>query len=199
MTMTRPIRTALLALSAAAALALSGAAALAAGESGMSEAFKGFGSNAKDPIQIEADSLEVLDKDQNAQFTGNVHVRQKDTTLKTLRLKVFYEGKAAAGLATAPAGGSAADQQQIRRLEAEGRVLITQKDQTVVGDSGWFDMRTQTAQINGHVVLTQCKNVARGDRLSIDLKSGQYKLDGSGRVQLILDATKKADDKTPCQ
>jgi len=168
---------------------------------GMSDAFKGFGSNGKDPIQIDADSLEVLDKDQNAIFTGNVHVLQKDTVLKTLRLKVFYEGKAAAALggttttkpatSTAASAGAGADQQQIRRLEAEGKVLINQKDQTVVGDKGWFDMRSQTAQITGHVVLTQGTNVGRGERLSIDLKTGQYKLDG-GRVQLILDKQQPA-------
>jgi lipopolysaccharide export system protein LptA len=161
--------------------------ASAANDSAMSEAFKGFGSNAKDPIQIEADSLEVLDKDRNAVFNGNVSVRQRDTVLKTLRLKVFYEGKAAEGLAASSSGAG----QQIRRFEAEGRVLISQKDQTVTGERGWFDMRAQTAQITGSVVLTQGRNVARGDRLTIDLKSGQYKLDNSGgRVQLILEPQK---------
>lgn len=180
-------RTGLLAL----ALALVATPALAAAEGGMSEAFKGFGSNGKDPIQIEADSLEVLDKDRNAVFTGNVNVRQKDTVMRTQRLKVFYEGKAAEGLAQAATNQN----QQIRRFEAEGKVLITQKDQTVTGDRGWFDMRGQTAQITGSVVLTQGKNVARGDRLQIDLKSGQYKLDNSsGRVQLILEP-QKADGK----
>lgn len=180
-------RTGLLAL----AFALVATPALAAAEGGMSEAFKGFGSNGKDPIQIEADSLEVLDKDRNAVFTGNVNVRQKDTVMRTQRLKVFYEGKAAEGLAQAATNQN----QQIRRFEAEGKVLITQKDQTVTGDRGWFDMRGQTAQITGSVVLTQGKNVARGDRLQIDLKSGQYKLDNSsGRVQLILEP-QKADGK----
>jgi lipopolysaccharide export system protein LptA len=196
MTMTPTLRSALTALALVATVTFPIAPAEAASETvGMSEAFKGFGSNGKDPIQIDADSLEVLDKDQNAVFTGNVHVLQKDTVLKTLRLKVFYEGKAAAALggATAkPAAGTVkpaagADQQQIRRLEAEGKVLINQKDQTVVGDRAWFDMASQTAQVLGHVVLTQGTNVGRGDRLSIDLKTGQYKLDG-GRVQLILDS-----------
>ena len=170
------------------ALAAGGAApAFAAGDGAMSEAFKGLGSNGKEPIQIEADSLEVLDRDRNAVFTGNVLVRQKDTVMKTQRLKVFYEGKAAEGLAQASAGTN----QQIRRFEAEGKVLISQKDQTVTGDHGWFDMPSQTAQILGSVVLTQGKNVARGERLSIDLRTGQYKLDNSGgRVQLILEPQK---------
>lgn len=167
-------------------------AAVAAEQTGASDVFKGFGSNSKDPIRIDADSLEVLDKDQNAVFSGNVHVLQKDTTMKTQRLRVFYEGKATAGLTkpAAPAAGNGASDpssQQIRRLEAEGKVLITQKDQTVVGDRGWFDIRSNTAEITGNVVMTQCKNVARGERLSIDLKSGQYRLHGTSRVQVILD------------
>jgi len=173
---------------AAVALTASVLPVLAASSGGMSDAFKGFGANGKDPIQIEADSLEVLDKDRNAVFTGNVHVLQKDTVLKTQRLRVFYEGNGASDLAK----GDAAGAQAIRRFEAEGKVLISQKDQTVTGDRGWFDMHTQTAQITGGVVLTQGKNVARGERLSIDLKSGQYKLDGTGRVQLILESQKPA-------
>jgi lipopolysaccharide export system protein LptA len=184
MTMTRshlaPVRAGL----ALAAGLLCVAPAFAAGEGAMSEAFKGLGSNGKDPIQIEADSLDVMDRDRNAVFTGNVNVRQRDTVLKTQRLKVFYEGKAADGVAQPAAGNN----QQIRRFEAEGRILINQKDQTVTGDQGWFDMRSQTAQITGQVVLTQGKNVARGDKLSVDLKTGRYKLENTGgRVQLILE------------
>lgn len=193
--MTRPTSLPVRALLCAALLAIAAPtvpAHAAAGDGAMSEAFKGFGSNGKDPIQIEADSLEVQDKDRTAVFTGNVNVRQKDTVLKTQRLRVFYEGKAAEGLAQASATGSS---QQIRRFEAEGKVLINQKDQTVTGDKGWFDMRSQTSQITGSVILTQGKNVARGDKLTIDMKTGQYKLDNSGgRVQLILEP-QKADSK----
>lgn len=164
------------------AAALAGAlpAAAPAGAQGMSEAFKNFGSNTKDPIQIEADSLEVRDRDAYALFSGNVQVRQKDTVLKTARLKVFYDGKVGQG--TVGSG------QQIRRFEAEGKVLIAQGDQSVSGDSGWFDMKSDQALLSGGVVLSQGRNVARGERLAIDLKTGQYKLDAAkGRVQIILE------------
>jgi lipopolysaccharide export system protein LptA len=169
------------------ALALSSGASLA--QTAVSEGFRGFGSNSKDPIQIEADALEVRDRESFALFTGNVLVRQKDTTLKTARLKVLYEGRGLPGANAAPAAGeSAAQAQRIRRFEAEGKVLITQTDQTVTGDQAWFDMRAQKAELTGGVVLSQGKNVARGDRLEIDLKTGQYKLDTrkGGRVQLIV-------------
>ena len=179
---------------AAGAAILLGATAVRAEQSGTSDVFKGFGSNKSDPIQIDADGLEVLDKDQNAVFSGNVQVRQKETTMRTQRLRVLYEGKAASGLGSTVASASPDQSQQIRRLEAEGKVLINQKDQTVVGDRGWFDMRSQTARIDGHVVLSQGKNVGRGEWMTVDLKTGQYKL--GGRVQLFLDAT-QAPPGTP--
>lgn len=157
-------------------------------QTSMSDAFKGFGSNRKDPIQIEADSLEFRDKESVAVFIGNVQVRQSTTIMKTARLKVYYDAKP--GQADGQGGGLPSNQ-QFRRFEAEGRVLISQGDQSVSGEQGWFDMRAEEAMLSGGVVLTQGRNVARGERLTIDLKTGQYKLDapkgGSGRVQLILE------------
>jgi lipopolysaccharide export system protein LptA len=141
---------------------------------GLGDAFKGFGSNAKDPIQIEADSLEVRDRDNMAVFTGSVVVRQKDTVMRTQLLRVYYEPKAA-GTAGAAAP---AQNQQIRRYEAEGKVLISQGDQTVSGETGWFDMPTSKAQINTNVVITQGRNVGTGGRIDVDLKTGQYVLSG---------------------
>ena len=42
------------------------------------------------PVQIEAASLEVRDKNKMATFAGNVQVVQGDTTMKCQRLVVFY-------------------------------------------------------------------------------------------------------------
>lgn len=149
---------------------------------GIGDAFKGFGSNSKDPIQIEADSLEVRDRDNMAVFTGNVMVRQKDTVLRTQLLRVYYQPKQSGA-----AGGPAPTQnQQIRRYEADGKVLISQGDQTVSGETGWFDMPTSKAQINTNVVITQGKNVGVGRRIDVDLKTGQYVLSGD-RPKLVIE------------
>lgn len=154
-------------------------------QAGLGDAFKGFGSNSKDPVQIEADSLEVRDRDNMAIFTGNVVVRQKDTVMRTKLLRVFYEPKQA-GQAAAPT-----QSQQIRRYEAEGKVLISQGDQTVSGETGWFDMPTSKAQINTNVVLTQGKNVGTGGRIDVNLTTGQYVLSG-GRPTLVFEPTDDA-------
>ena len=63
-------------------------------------------------------------------------------------------------------------QQKIKRLEARGSVVVTQKEQTATGDLGIFDMKTNTVTLTGNVVMTQGQNVLRGEKLVVDLTSG---------------------------
>lgn len=150
-----------------------------------SSAFAGLGENRNAPIQIEADQLEVRENDKTAVFSGNVSVRQEDATLRTQRLVVHYIA-AGGGLAGAGAG-SGAPQQNISRLEATGRVLVTSKDQTATGESADFDVQGRKLVVNGNVTLTQGKNVLRGGRLVVDLASGQARMESSSqRVQMLL-------------
>jgi lipopolysaccharide export system protein LptA len=83
--------------------------------------------------------------------------------------------------ATPGPGGS----QSIRRLEARGNVVVTQKDQVVTGETAVFDTKTnQVTMLGAPVVLTQGKNVLRGDRLLVDMTTGVSRVESdSGRVQ----------------
>ena len=63
-------------------------------------------------------------------------------------------------------------EQRIKRLEARGNVVVTQKEQTATGELGIFDMKTNTVTLTGNVVMTQGQNVLRGNRLVVDLTSG---------------------------
>jgi lipopolysaccharide export system protein LptA len=157
---------------------------------------QGFSQNRDQPIQIEAVSLEVRDKKKEATFTGDVKVVQGDTTMTSKVLVVFYDQESAPGSPPAqktkagakppaaaagpgPSGGSS-----IRRLEAKGNVVVTQKDQVVTGDTAVFDTKTNLVTMLGGVVLTQGKNVLRGDRLVVDMTTGVSRVEsGGGRVQ----------------
>ncbi|HEX7883432.1 MAG TPA: LptA/OstA family protein, partial [Afipia sp.] len=160
---------------------------------GVPNAMQGFSQNRDKPIQIDAASLEMRDKDKAATFSGNVKVVQGDTTMLCKTLVVFYDNDQAAGgkkpaMKTAtpgPAGSSS-----VRRLEAKGGVTVTQKDQTVTGDRGVFDMRANTVTMFGNVLLTKEKNVMRGDRLIVDLTTGisRVEADGGRGVQAIIQA-----------
>ena len=151
---------------------------------GPANALQGFSKNRDEPVQIEAASLEVRDKDKVATFSGNVHVIQGDTDLRSKTLVVFYEGDEAGkgGIKAAQPGPGGSS--QIKRLEASGSVLVTQKDQTATGDKGVFDMRTNTIMLTGNVVISQGQNVLRGERLVVDRATGVSRMEG-GRVQGI--------------
>ena len=163
---------------------------------GVPNAMQGFTQNRDQPIQIEAASLEMRDKKKEATFSGNVKVVQGDTTMTSKTLVVFYESSQTPGAAPAnakppaksatmqsatpgPAGSSS-----IKRLEARGSVVVTQKDQVVTGETAVFDTKSNLITMMGGVVLTQCKNVLRGDRLFVDMTTGVSRVESdSGRVQ----------------
>jgi lipopolysaccharide export system protein LptA len=100
---------------------------------------------------------------------------------------VFYEDGAAAPVATAkgasapPVQNAAASgfggNQQIKRVEAKGDVLVTQKDQTAKGDNGVFDIRTNAITLTGNVVVTQGSSVLVGERMVVDLTTGVTRVD----------------------
>lgn len=157
---------------------------------GPPNALQGFSQNRDQPVHIEAASLEVRDKDKVATFAGDVRVQQGDTNMRCKSLVVYYEQDAITGnndgkpmvSATPGPGGN----QQIKRLEAHGGVVVTQKEQTATGDQGIFDMKANTVTLTGNVVMTQGKNVLRGERLVVNLVSGVSRVDGSGRVQMLV-------------
>ena len=169
-------------LSVAALLVAASAAAFAQGAAnkGQPNALQGFSENRNKPVQIEAASLEVRDKDKKATFTGNVKVVQGDTTMQCRSLIVFYEQQDTPGAMKAAQPGPGGSQ-QISKLEATGGVKVTQKDQIATGDTAHFDMRANTVTLNGNVTVTQGKNVMKGDRLVVDMTSGVSRVEGKGR------------------
>lgn len=141
------------------------------------DAFTGFRSNNDSPIQIEADSLEVRDTEKLAVFKGNVDVKQGETTMRAASLRVYYDGSVKPG----ETGGS----QGISRIEAKGKVIVTSGDNKATGSNAVFNMQTQLVTLTGGVVLTQCENIIRGKKLTVNLDTGKAQLAGQGRVQAL--------------
>jgi len=171
--------------------AASGVAAQPAGNS-VPNALQGFSQNRGQPVQIEAARLEVRDKDRKATFTGRVKVVQGDTTMRCKTLIVFYEpkqqptaGAAGAMPAAKPGPGGSS---QISKLEASGGVTVTQKDQTATGETGLFDMKSNTVTLLGNVLVSQGPNVLRGERLTVDLTTGVSHVEAgnNGQVKMLI-------------
>ena len=172
-----------------------GEAAAQSAVTGVPNAMQGFSQNRDQPIQIEAASLEMHDKKKEATFSGNVKVVQGDTTMTSKTLVVFYESGGSASTAPAAKGSTKSAPIQsatpgpggsssIKRLEAHGNVVVTQKDQVVTGETAVFDTKSNLVTMLGGVVLTQCKNVLKGDRLIVDMTTGVSRVESdSGKVQ----------------
>ena len=180
-----------LAAIALAGATLGGAALAQAPAKGIPNAVQGFSKNRDKPVQIEATTLEVRDKDKMATFSGNVHVVQGDTTMRCKVLVVHYDSDTPGAMkaATPGAGGS----QQISRLEAKGGVIVTQAEQTATGDTGLFDMKSNTITLLGNVVVSQGGNVVRGERLVVDMTTGVSKVDAGaskGPVRMLIEQNK---------
>lgn len=139
------------------------AVATAEAAAATSDLFKGFQSNSKDPIQVDAKTLEIAEADGQriSTFSGGVTVTRGDTVMKSATLKL-YQDTSAAG----------AQKGQFSRMEAAGSVVVTQGPQTVTGNTAVFTGKTNTIVLSGDVVLTQGKNVITGDRLVVDLTTG---------------------------
>jgi lipopolysaccharide export system protein LptA len=160
-----------------AALVTIAASAAAAQTGNVPNAVQGFASNRNQPVNIEAASLEYRDKAKVATFLGNVRLVQGDTVLRCKTLVVWYEQDGGT-----PTGGPIQDgadaTQQFKRLEAKGSVVVTQKNQTVTGDNAVFENRSNTVLVTGNVVITQGQCVLHGERLVVDLLTGDSRLEG---------------------
>lgn len=168
---------------------------------GLTNNFGGLGENSGEPIDIESDVLVVHDSKKYATFKGNVKAVQGKTTLLARELDVHYTGSGASSLnngtdattttasndAAATAtdakteGALGANGNQISKIEARGSVVITtDQDQTTTSDWALYDVPTQLVTVGGNVVLMQGKNVLKGDRLIIDLKTGESRFENQG-------------------
>ena len=141
----------------------------------------GGGHDSSQPVQINADSLDVQQDKKVAVFKGNVDATQGDMRLKTDLLRVFYSESPKSDRKPGAAGSNTS----ITRLEAEGNVFISRPDQTGKGDRGVYDLEKRTIVLEGNVVLTDRENVVKGVRATMDLNSRQSTVQsgGGGRVQ----------------
>jgi lipopolysaccharide export system protein LptA len=139
------------------------------------------------PVQIEAATLEVRDKEKKAMFSGNVQVVQGDTTMKCQRLVVFYgqevgiasdkQASAAPVTTSKSTPGMPQGAQNIRRIEAQGGVTVITKDQNARGDLGIYDLQGKTITLSGHVTVSQGQNVISGERVVVDTATGNARVE----------------------
>ena len=141
-------------------------AAIVAGPLAAQSALKGH--NADAPLNVDAKSIDVLDANGKAIFSGDVRITQGDMKLNADTVTVFYSRSKKGGSPT------------IERLDAQNNVKLITPSETATGRYGIYDVGQKTITLVGGVTLTHGESVLRGQRLAIDLESGRSKLDGAG-------------------
>jgi lipopolysaccharide export system protein LptA len=151
--------------------------------------------NSSEPIDITSEGVEVLQPQHLTIFKGNVEETQGTQRLRTPELRVYYKAKQQTPGQPAAAQGAAfgADQTGgIDHIEAAGPVYYITPTQNARGDYMTYVKDTNIITLTGHVVLTQGKDVAKGDKLVMNRTTGQNQLFSNspntpqGRVRVIL-------------
>lgn len=148
-----------------AALALAGAAA--------AQTNVGFGGLSQDtgaPVEVAAETLDVDQANGNAVFRGNVLVTQGELRLSADRIRVRY----------AADDGQASG--RIRELEASGGVTLANGSEAAEAAEAVYDIDAGSVVLSGDVLLTQGATAISGDRLRIDLNSGNGVMEGRVRT-----------------
>jgi lipopolysaccharide export system protein LptA len=148
------------------------------------------------PIEISSDSLEVLQHDNKAIFTGNVVAVQGTVRLKSDVMIVHYQqkntaqnGKPAAPTppaTPAPAGAAPAASSPmgaITLIEVKGNVFVATPEESAKGDFGDYQVATKIIHLFGdNVILTREKNILRGTALEYNLNTGRSVLTNTGNA-----------------
>lgn len=170
-----------------------------------SKANLGLAREAKGPVDVRSQKLDMDDTAKVANFTGGVTAQQGETTLQASALKVSYEGKTTVpdgGLATVAATDG--DAARVTRLVAAGNVtIVAGADRKITSDAVDLDVRNDSALFTGgRVEIQQGANRLAGRRLSIDRRSGRSRLDApaegrtpAGRIQTMF-VPQNADKQT---
>src|SRR5262249_4095849 len=116
------------------------------------------GRDARQPLDIRSEELDVDDGAKAAHFKGKVAAVQGETMLQTPYLMVKYEGKAA-GLASTPEASASSDAgkdgTRVTFVWARSGVEVTAgTDRRIVSELADFDIAADTALFAGNVVAT---------------------------------------------
>ena len=110
------------------------------------------------PMDVEANTLELLDASNKAVFSGDVKARQGDLLLRTAELTAFYSGQAGLGLAdpadaTPPARPRARRRARSCAWRPGSKVIINSKDRAPPAKWADFDVKANTALLGGGVII----------------------------------------------
>jgi lipopolysaccharide export system protein LptA len=168
--------------------------------------FGGFGSgNSKDPIRIDANKLEVFDKEQKAVYSGDVIAVRGTATTRSTVMTIFYDNKKAQEKkeGTAPAApGQATQDGALKRIEFTGPVSVVNGTQTMTSNKMVYDAIGKIVTLTGSAVVADGPNIQRGELMTYNTETGIATIlnpTPGGRVQGVFTPGSQDEDKSKGQ
>jgi len=143
------------------------------------------------PIHIQSDRLDAYQEKKEVIFSGNAVATQGDRTIKSDRLLIYYKDR--------PGGTEKKDIKgvgavgDLEKLEAQGRVTITEPNRIVTGDHAVFFYDLQKIEMTGNAVMREGKNIIRGSKIIVLLDEDRGIVEGSENKRVT--ATIYPDEK----
>lgn len=138
---------------------------LAALPAGAQQANIAFGDMTQDtslPVEVDADTLSVDNADGSAVFSGNVRVKQGEMVLSAGAVRVEY----------------GAEQGAIANLHATGGVTIANLADAAEAQEAVYTIDSGVIVMTGDVLVTQGPSTLSGQKLTINLRTGQGTMEG---------------------
>ena len=135
--------------------------------------------NNKAPIDVTSDSLEVMQQQNKAIFTGHVVAIQANTRLTADKMTVFY-ASGSDKKTSKKSTGKDNPQGAIKKIDAVGNVFLATPEETASGASGVYDVEHQEIHLNDQVTLTRGKNILKGDKLVYNFATGHSVVSSNG-------------------
>lgn len=157
--------------------------------------------DSKLPLDISALNTEQFQQEHRAVWWGDVETIQGTSRMRTPRLTAFFTPRDPNAPKAAP-GAAGAGMGQVERIEAEGPVYYVTPTQRAKGDHATYLASSDTITMTGNVILVQDRNVATGDKLVIEQKTGHSTLTSTPgkpgqRVRAVLYQNQAASAAAP--
>lgn len=120
------------------------------------------------PVQVEADTLSVNQKDGTAVFSGNVAISQGEMLLSAAKVEVTYEE----------------DGEGVQTLLATGGVTLVNGPDAAEAQQADYNVSSSIVVLTGNVLMTQGQNVISGEKVTINLDTGTAQVGGRVRTTL---------------
>lgn len=128
------------------------------------------------PIEITADSLEVLQSKKQAIFLGKVEAKQGNLNIRSDQMIVHYVDKD-----KKEKNEDSLKQNSVSKIVANGNVFLSAPKESAKSNVGVYDVKNEIVTLTGNVILSSGKNILKGNKMIYDIQKGSSKMVGSDK------------------